>query len=176
MSTALRLLTCAALLLTGCGGSANLQGTRETRIPPGVSTSDLGKQRNVTAKGQETVIRGRKQSGEPPSYPSTSLARGAQGVAVALIFAGVDGHVEQVTTLESPDTDIGAAVETALKQWHFQPLQIDGSDVRMSGKLTFYFLIRNGGGHVVEPADMPRASRDPSSLPIQPARSPEGIR
>jgi len=88
-----------------------------------------------------------------PVYPDASRRSGAQGVAVAELKIDEEGTVQKVQILEAPDDAIGNAVVMALKSWKFQRPVDDstGKAVRLSGKLTFYFVIENGKGIVRNP-------------------------
>ena len=94
-----------------------------------------------------------------PEYPSGSIRRGSEGVAVAAIVAGRDGRVESVELLQAPDEEIGQAVRTALEQWTFTPGRApveyygEGVNIRIQSRMTFYFRIVDGAGVVLEPAD-----------------------
>ena len=94
-----------------------------------------------------------------PTYPTSSLREGKEGVAVASIVAGRDGRVEFVELLEAPDEQIGRAVQGALEQWTFHPGRAPAGDsggwdnVRIQSRMTFYFRIVDGAGVVLNPAE-----------------------
>ena len=90
-----------------------------------------------------------------PVYPQDALRKRKTGVAVADIHLSVEGAVTKVEVLEAPDPSIGNSVRDALSRWRFQPT--DDSDgeraIEFSGKLVFYFEIRQGKGVVLFPAE-----------------------
>lgn len=88
-----------------------------------------------------------------PKYPDASQRAGAQGVAVAHLDINEEGTVSKVELLEAPDEATGSAVVMALKMWTFErPIEdTTGKPIRLSGKLTFYFVIENGHGVVRNP-------------------------
>lgn len=92
-----------------------------------------------------------------PEYPAASVARGAQGVAVARVRAGLDNRIERVDVLQSPDADVANAVRAALAQWTLNRRNETGGPVgnAAESRLTFYFQIRNGKGVVLNPDEMP---------------------
>jgi TonB family protein len=88
-----------------------------------------------------------------PEYPTESKRNGSQGVAVAELSIDEQGGVQKVQILEAPDEAIGNAVVKATSLWTFQPGVEDstGKAIRLSGKLTFYFVIDAAGAHVRNP-------------------------
>lgn len=84
-----------------------------------------------------------------PVFPATSLARKSQGIVVLLVTAEPAGHVGNVSILEAPDAEIGAAARMAALRWRFSP-----SSRTVQSKLTFYFVIDNGRGVVRNPEQM----------------------
>lgn len=106
---------------------------------------------------QESRLREIATTRVMPEYPASSVARGAEGVAVALVSTGSDDRITHVDVLQSPDADTGNAVRTALRQWVVPVAPEPGSTVRraVQGTMTFYFQIRNGKGVVLNPDQMP---------------------
>lgn len=88
-----------------------------------------------------------------PQYPDASQRDGAQGVAVAQLDINEEGTVNKVEVLEAPDDAIANALVTALKMWTFQRPIEDSTNkpIRLTGKLTFYFVIEKGRGVVRNP-------------------------
>jgi len=108
-------------------------------------------------KTSEGSIRRRATTLVMPVYPRALLHKRSAGVAVAAVRLKLDGRMERVDILEAPDPQIAAAVATALNRWIVPEMQVVGSTERFQtvGKLTFYFLIRNGNGVVLNPDEMP---------------------
>jgi len=88
-----------------------------------------------------------------PTYPSASLLRKLEGVAVASVLVAPDGRVERVDVLQAPDAQIERAVVDAVKGWLFTPVHVRGASqpMKMLGKLVFYFQISPTGGRVLTP-------------------------
>lgn len=111
------------------------------------------------AKIQEKVIKvgedGIRKSAAKivmPSYPAKSLKTKAAGVAVAEVQYNGEGVVTDVKILESPDSSTGQSVTDAMKQWKFNPSQLEGKPISVRGKITFYFAINEKGkGEVKNP-------------------------
>jgi TonB family protein len=74
------------------------------------------------AKMAEGSLRRLAQALQEPEYPEESIASGVSGTAVASVLIGTDGSVEDVTILETPDPHIGEAVEAALREARFPPI------------------------------------------------------
>ncbi|HVF54971.1 MAG TPA: energy transducer TonB [Pyrinomonadaceae bacterium] len=86
-----------------------------------------------------------------PSYPQRAVKRSAQGVAVIQLDVNEQGSVSRAEVLEAPDPLISEAVAAAVKKWKFKPPTIRGSAVPIRGKLTFYYMIKDGKGRVENP-------------------------
>lgn len=88
-----------------------------------------------------------------PIYPDIAQRNGVHGVAIAQLNIDEEGSVTNVEILEAPHESIGSAVVAAVKKWKFErPIDDStGKAVRLSGKLTFYFVIENGRGVVKNP-------------------------
>jgi rhodanese-related sulfurtransferase len=87
-----------------------------------------------------------------PTFPTTSLTAGAQGVAVAYVTSSPDGTMARVDVLEAPDAAIGTSVQTALMKWRITALTPGARGPRhYEGRITFYFKILKGHGSVLNP-------------------------
>ena len=104
-----------------------------------------------TAKVPEGVVRKAAITVVRPEYPPASMKRRTQGLAVVLLEIDERGAVTSVKVLEAPDEEIGESVVHAVKQWRFGQLTADGRPVKVQGKLTFYFSIRDGKARVDDP-------------------------
>lgn len=105
---------------------------------------------------QESRLRQLATTHVMPEYPAASVARGADGVAVAHISTGIDDRVDHVDVLQSPDADTADAIRAALTRWVVPVAPEPGSTVRraVQGLVTFYFQIRSGKGVVLNPDQM----------------------
>ena len=86
-----------------------------------------------------------------PEYPTTSKQNRATGVSVTKFYVDEKGNVENIQVLQAPDRFIEASLVKAISQWKFQPYHFNGRIVRVLGKLTFYFSLERGRGHVQNP-------------------------
>jgi len=86
-----------------------------------------------------------------PNFPPKALKAKASGVAVAQINISEDGLVLDVQILESPHKSIDLAMIEALKQWKFYSFYLKGKPQKVTGKITFYFVIENQRGGVESP-------------------------
>ncbi|MGH9341038.1 MAG: energy transducer TonB [Acidobacteriota bacterium] len=102
----------------------------------------------------DEVLRKRATRAMKPQFPETSLRRKASGVAVAQVDISDTGEVNSVKVLQAPDPETAASMQAALKKWLFTPVTIDQKPLLMSGKVIFYFLIENGKGLVLSPAEV----------------------
>jgi TonB family protein len=103
----------------------------------------------------EQLLRSQALAAAPPVYPADAIAAGAYGVAIAEITVGVTGHVDRVEILQTPSASIATAVTTAVKQWRFARRTVESRVVRTIGKITYYFVIDESGGHVYPPDGAP---------------------
>lgn len=115
----------------------------------------------------EWALRGSTSSAPMPEYPREALRDKVSGVVVAAVRFGVDGRVDSVEILESPDALTGAAVRSAVSRWTMPAAH--GADrprsYPIAGKLTFYFQVRHGKGYVVDPDQMPGGTPRPQPAP-----------
>jgi hypothetical protein len=111
-----------------------------------------------------------------PEYPRESLSAKVSGVVVAAVGFGLDGRVQSVEILESPDALTAAAVRNAVSRWTVPGGQGAGGahSYVIQGKLTFYFQFRNGKGRVVDPDQMSGGAPRPQARPAV-TISPSGV-
>lgn len=96
-----------------------------------------------------------------PDYPQSSFRADKRGRVVAVVIVDTDGSVTSVEITESPDTSIAASVSTTLKRWRFKPFTtLEGNaPLRVTGRLVFYFEIREGRSAVIDAAAVANESR-----------------
>jgi TonB family protein len=109
-----------------------------------------------------------------PAYPADSLSSGASGVAVAAIATGPDGRVTSVEILEAPDEAIAEAVRKTLSTWAIlmRPPPGETLQYQLTSKITLYFRIVKGKGHVANPEDLPGGPPPPPPPPMPSAVPP----
>ena len=76
------------------------------------------------------------------------------GVAVAQLRIDEEGTVRRVEILEAPSDAIAKSMTGAISRWRFVR-NIAGAGLEVTGKITYYFVISNGTGTVLEPKDAP---------------------
>jgi TonB family protein len=103
----------------------------------------------------ERLLRSQALTAAPPVYPADAIAAHDRGVVVAEITVGMTGHVDRVEILEAPSVSIATAVTNALDRWRFARRTVESRAVRTIGKITYYFVIDESGGHVYSPDDAP---------------------
>ena len=79
-----------------------------------------------------------------PTFTPEQKAQAREGVVVVQVDVDDQGNVDRLSILESPDSVINASVTDAVRQWKFTPPHINGQPVTISGKLTFYYLNKDG--------------------------------
>lgn len=80
-----------------------------------------------------------------PVYPDAARRQGQHGIAVAEVLVDEQGKVADVQMLEAPSAEVGDAVIVAIRQCAFNAAESDTGPIRVSGKLTFYFIIGRDG-------------------------------
>jgi TonB family protein len=86
-----------------------------------------------------------------PKYPKEAIKARASGVAVTEITISEDGSVIDVKILETPHKSINGSMTEALKQWKFHPAKLKGKPQKITGKITYYFVLGNKEAKVESP-------------------------
>lgn len=82
-----------------------------------------------------------------PVYPAEARKAGVQGVVILEAMTDIDGRVKSVEILRSvPELDDAAL--TAMKQWVYEPMIIDGKPQPVTFTVTMRFKLDEGGGGV----------------------------
>lgn len=80
-----------------------------------------------------------------PLYPPDALGHRIQGLVRISVRIGSDGRIERASLISGHRLLAPAALQ-AVKQWTFQPAQVEGHAVRMISQITFSFTL-DGMGH-----------------------------
>jgi TonB family protein len=80
--------------------------------------------------------------GRMPAWPEAATKRGAAGAVVLYATVKTDGSVDDITVLESPDTDLENEAVEAYKTWKYEPMKLDGQPVESRQVLVFNFRYR----------------------------------
>jgi TonB family protein len=83
---------------------------------------------------------GKAKSRVPPSYPTLARAARVTGSVTVFLVVSEKGEVESVIRAEGPQQLQQAAIEAA-RRWKFNPTEVDGKPVRVSGYLNFNFTL-----------------------------------
>ena len=73
-----------------------------------------------------------------PEYPKDAIGQGIEGDVVAMVSFGTDGIVKNVK-INSGDAMLADSVSTALLQWRYAPVQLNGSPVEVDAPITVTF-------------------------------------
>jgi len=134
-------------------------------IAPFSSRADLGTQSPASGWTSETILRKKAVKTVLPEFPVSATREHRSGVAVAMVYLDVRGHVSKVEVLRSPAPAIADSMSVALSQWIFEPFTTpDGQTLLISGKITFYFEIEHNKGVVLDPASVGYVGRWPPDL------------
>ncbi len=79
-----------------------------------------------------------------PAYPQEAREKGLQGVVVVEAVAGKDGKVKDVRPVSSPDTLLTQAALEAVKQWEYDPYEVDGACKEVLFTVTVAFKLNDG--------------------------------
>jgi TonB family protein len=103
----------------------------------------------------ETILRKQAIATEIPEYPARAIHAHRSGVAVAMVYLNLAGHVSQVEILRSPGPAISESMRSSLSRWRFKPFRMpNGDPMLISGKITFYFELQKNRGVVLDPAEV----------------------
>jgi len=75
-----------------------------------------------------------------PVYPPVAKAAGAQGTVAVEIVINETGEVISAKAVEGHPLLHQASVEAA-RQWQFKPTEVDGNPVKVTGRVTFNFVL-----------------------------------
>ncbi len=64
---------------------------------------------------------------------------GIEGMAMAVVVIATDGSVASVTIDKSTDASLEQPILEAVKQWRFNPAQLNGTPIECSIKVPFKF-------------------------------------
>lgn len=73
-----------------------------------------------------------------PTYPEKALSSGLEGTVVLQAWVAKDGSVRDVKLVRGPFVFAQAAFE-AVKNWRYQPYQVNGEAVEMQTMVTLNF-------------------------------------
>ena len=74
-----------------------------------------------------------------PEYPLIARQNRISGVVLLRVLIGKDGHVEDLTTIRSPDKVLTTAAEKAVRQWVYKPCIVNDKPVTVETTVTVNF-------------------------------------
>lgn len=87
-------------------------------------------------------------------YPADVAENMSSVGVVDITIDGKTGSVVSVAVLEAPSESAAAALRRGLMTWKFKPVG-NQNGLRLVGKLTFYFVMSEGNGVVLNPDEAP---------------------
>jgi TonB family protein len=102
------------------------------------TTQDPNKPRRIRLGGDvHPVVKHRVE----PKYPKEAIEHGLEGDVQAMVLFGTDGLVKNVKIL-SGDASLAESVSTALSDWRYAPLQLNGKPVEVDAPITVTFRLK----------------------------------
>jgi TonB family protein len=102
------------------------------------TTQDPNKPRRIRLGGDvHPVVKHRVE----PKYPKEAIEHGLEGDVQAMVLFGIDGLVKDVKIL-SGDASLAQSVSTALSDWRYAPLQLNGKSVEVDAPITVTFKLK----------------------------------
>jgi TonB family protein len=86
------------------------------------------------------ILQGKAVSKPQPAYPAEAKAAGVSGTVVVQVIVGEDGSVVEAEAVRGPELLRDAAVEAA-REARFSPTRLSGQPVRVSGVITYRFVL-----------------------------------
>ena len=75
-----------------------------------------------------------------PSYPAIARAAHVQGTVVLHAIIGKDGTVQQLQLVSGPPLLVNAAMD-AVRQWRYQPTELNGEPVDVDTTIQVVFTL-----------------------------------
>ncbi|HEX7317001.1 MAG TPA: TonB family protein [Pyrinomonadaceae bacterium] len=105
--------------------------------PPSPPSYGCKYDRRVVSGG---IINGKAVSKPAPVYPPAAKKAGVSGMVVVQVEVGEDGNVVKAEAVSGPEMLREASEEAALAA-KFPPTRLSGQPVRVSGVVTYYFML-----------------------------------
>jgi TonB family protein len=94
----------------------------------------------VAVPVSQGVTGGRLTRKVDPTYPVEARSQHIEGAVKLDALVGEDGNVHEVTITSGPPL-LAKAAALAVKQWHYQPFQLNGRPVSMHNQITIQFRL-----------------------------------
>jgi TonB family protein len=120
----------------------SLRASREAQRRSGEGEEDP----SASAADKKAVISGGVLNGKAiykpmPAYPPEARAAGAEGTVTVQILVGEDGQVVEAKAVSGPRL-LREAAETAARNSRFSPTLLQGQPVKVSGVVTYDFVLQ----------------------------------
>ncbi|MCA1613531.1 MAG: energy transducer TonB [Acidobacteria bacterium] len=86
------------------------------------------------------ILNSRAKNGPPPVYPAVAKAAKVEGRVVVEVVVNETGQVESAQAVDGHPLLRQASVDAA-RQWEFAPTRLQGKPVKVTGKITFNFVL-----------------------------------
>ncbi|MBI4850269.1 MAG: energy transducer TonB [Acidobacteria bacterium] len=96
----------------------------------------------IVVRRSESVIRGIAVNKVPPVYPAEAKEQKIEGDVVIEITINEEGKVSSAKTISGHEL-LSKSAEEAAKNWTFNPTSINGQLTKVSGVITFRFLLKD---------------------------------
>ena len=133
--------------------AALIPGPREA-FNPALNPDRVAQRRNRilafmgTEEIAEAELRSLATKTVMPTFTAAPNAKIVEGVVVVQLDIDEQGNITQLNIIETPDPAITAPLSDALRQWQFKPPHLNGQPITIRGKLTFYYVIKDGAAHL----------------------------
>ena len=94
----------------------------------------------VAVPVSQGVTGGRLTRKVDPTYPVEARSQHIEGAVKLDALVGEDGNVHEVTVTSGPPL-LAKAAALAVKQWRYQPFQLNGRPVSMHNQITIQFKL-----------------------------------
>ena len=95
---------------------------------------------SMDGKEKDAAPQGRPLKKVQPTYPAIAKAAGAEGPVRVQIVINEAGEVQSAKAIDGHPLLQAAAVEAA-RQWRFEPTEKDGVPVKVTGEVSFNFVL-----------------------------------
>ena len=133
--------------------AALIPGPREA-FNPALNPDRVAQRRNRilafmgTEEIAEAELRSLATKTVMPTFTAAPNAKIVEGVVVVQLDIDEQGNITQLNIIETPDPALTAPLSDALRQWQFKPPHLNGQPITIRGKLTFYYVIKDGAAHL----------------------------
>jgi hypothetical protein len=127
-------LTTPALLLRILFSSVPAAAATPPKVVPSLAKCERASEQlygrvAVRADAKSSVPTPKKRRDASPAYPSRLPRSCFGGGGLHEVLIAPSGRVERVWTLKTPCSEVAAALEAAIRQWEYEPMELQGKPV-----------------------------------------------